>query len=205
LKKFEEGIFGDGKTPGTGLKPRPLEPEKLRMDLLPYVERSVQTYGFTHQNIHYYSDVLRTWIRARDPENSKKIRKFAFHYDPRSMKQHFFFDPTVRQYFPVPYRDTTRPDLSIWEIREAQKFLKKQGIEAVDEDAIFRAWERLRKIEAKAKSKTKKAKLDAHRRDRAASELVGTPGRDLASDALDHFPTGETGTPESIVAFEDLE
>jgi putative transposase len=55
---------------------------RLKLDFLPYEERSVQRYGLALDGVHYYSDVLRRWIDSRGPDGSKT--KAALPHPPRS-------------------------------------------------------------------------------------------------------------------------
>lgn len=210
LKRFEQGVFGTADVPGSGLKPRILEEERVRMDLLPLTKRTVQTYGVRFEGVNYYHDVLRKWVKARDPENANKQRTFIFRYDPRDISRLYFHDPDLEMYFEIPYRDITRPRISLWELREAKAALRKLGRESIDEDALFEARERLRKIESESKTKTKKARLRQHREKRAKtpgvhSPKTASPPADLDIDTGFDNVTGEPMSIGSISAFEDVE
>ena len=56
--------------------------------------------------------------------------------DPRDISVVFFYDPELKQYFNIPYRETSRPAISLWEWREAQRRLKEQGNFKPDEEII---------------------------------------------------------------------
>jgi putative transposase len=58
--------------------------------------------------------VLRRWINAPDPDDPRLKRNFVFKRDLRDISQLYFYDPEVKQYSVVPYRDTSRPAISIW-------------------------------------------------------------------------------------------
>jgi len=156
LEKYKKGILGDGKSLGRGLPPKISDPLRLRIDLLPYEERSVQKYGIQLFGIDYFHDVLRRWIKQRD-KTRKDTKKFIVRYDPRDMSAVFFYDPDLESYVVVPYRDTSRPAISLWEFNS----LKKKAAELnpgqpVDEDAIFEARSRMAKI---VENSTKQTKL----------------------------------------------
>ncbi|HEX5329675.1 DDE-type integrase/transposase/recombinase, partial [Sulfuricurvum sp.] len=101
-EKFEEGIFGTGEYPGIGLPFRVADEDRLRIDLLPSIERTVQQHGVVIEKIKYYGDVLRRWINSEDERGG--ARKFLFKIDPRDISRIFFFDPEIKEYFPIPYR-----------------------------------------------------------------------------------------------------
>src|SRR5208283_2910167 len=86
--QYERGIFGDDHNVGTGLPDMVHDEEMLRINFLPYEERTVQNYGISIEGVHYYSDVLRGWIKS---EEHGKGRKFIVHFDPRDMSKVYFY------------------------------------------------------------------------------------------------------------------
>jgi putative transposase len=165
VKKYEEGIFGTKDKPGTGLPTRITDEDRLRLDFMPYIERTIQSnYGVVVDEIHYYHDVLRRYINAMDPENPKLKRQFIFKRDPRNISQLYFYDPEIKLYYTIPYRDTSHPPMSIWELREVRRQLEKEGHESVNEQLIFDAYERMRRQEEEAVRETRKARRSRQRR-----------------------------------------
>lgn len=164
VAKFREGIFGTATVPGVGLSPKIIDEERLRLDFMPFEERTVQEYGVVIDNVYYWHDVLRRWVGAADPVNSRQRRKFLFRIDPRDISVIWFFDPELQIYYAIPYRDTSHPAISIWELREARRRLDDEGGRIIDEAAIFAAYDRMREIEDEAKAKTKAARRATQRR-----------------------------------------
>lgn len=163
IKKLEEGMLGDSTKPGIGLPPRILNEDRLLLDFMPFVERTIQNYGVMFENICYYSNVLRTWINSTDPANQKNKRKFTFRYDPRDISKLYFLDPELNVYYPVPYRTTYRPVINIWEARESYKKAKESNKE-INEEILFQAYEQLREIERNAQKTTKAIRRAAQRK-----------------------------------------
>ena len=60
--------------------------------------------------------------------------------------------------------NTAHPSISVWELREARRRLKRRGQKAVNEDLIFDAYNRLRALEEEAVRETKKTRRSAQRR-----------------------------------------
>jgi putative transposase len=166
ITRHTEGIFGTAERTGCGLPDRLLDEARLRLDLMPYEERTVQRNGITIDEFCYYDDVLRPWIRATDPTDSKgrRTRKFIVRRDPRDISTVYFYDPDVKEYFAIPYRHTAHPPISTWELREARLRLKAEGYTAVNEALIFDAYNRLRALEDQAIRDTKHARRAAQRR-----------------------------------------
>jgi len=164
LKKWSEGLLGTKKRPGRGLPARRMDEEVLRINFTPYFERTIQDYGVVIDDVHYYHDVLRPWINTPHPEYPKHKRKFRFHRDPRDISQLYFFDEIARRYFPIPYRDTSLPPVSIWELRDAQRKAVERGISKEDEKIVFTILNEQRSLEADAAAKTKTARRQQQRR-----------------------------------------
>lgn len=157
LQKYKEGLLGTKTKPGRGLPARRLDDEKVRIDFMPFEERTIQDYGVMW-DLHYFSDVLRPWINAMDPENPKAKRKFRFRRDPRDISELYFFEPNVQRYYAIPYRDLSQPPISLWELREAKRVARKDGIRDVDDQVIFDYARKMREEVAQAAAKTKSAR-----------------------------------------------
>lgn len=203
IHRYQQGIMGSDGKEGRGLPPRCVDEGKLRLDFLPYFERTVQRGGISIDEIHYFSDVLRRWIEARDPQDSTKKRLFIVRRDPRDISVVYFYDPEAQQYFRVPYRDGTRPAISIWELREIRRRLREEGRQHVDEKLIFAAYDRLRAIERQAVATTKATRRKEQRRrmHEAAREASSTLGMATAP-ALD---ADELALPSEITPFDEVE
>ncbi|MEN9659190.1 MAG: hypothetical protein RL571_2655 [Pseudomonadota bacterium] len=171
IAKYRQGVFGTKETLGRGLPARISDEDRLRLDLMPFEERTIQDYGVVIDEIHYYHDVLRRWINALDPVAPKYKRKFMFRRDPRDVGTIWFYDPELSAYFPIPYRNTAHPPISIWELREAKRQAEADGRRHVDEHAIFDAYERMREIEKQAQGSTNSARRSAQRRKSAQNSI----------------------------------
>jgi len=164
LTKWREGLLGTKGKPGRGLPARRLDEEKLRIDFMPFIERTVQNYGVLIDDVHYYHDVLRPWINAPHPEFARHRRKFRFHRDPRDISELYFFDEIAKRHFAIPYRDTSLPPVSIWELREAHRRADEKGVPHDNEKAVFALLNEQRAVEAEAAEKTKSARRAQQRR-----------------------------------------
>jgi len=164
IKLFERFVLGDDETISIGL-PAPIQDEKkLRLDFMPFIERTIQEYGVLVNGIHYYADVLRPWIHARDMSNVKLKRKFIFARDPRDISVLYFLDPDTHLYHDVPYGNTFHPPMSQWEMAAITKKLKERHGVEVNEDLIFEGLKEMRKIEENAAERTKVARRTMQRR-----------------------------------------
>ncbi len=191
LDKYREGVFGNDRRPGVGLPARIADEDRLRLDFTPYEERTIQDYGVVIDEVHYYHDVLRRWIGAKDPEAAKYKRKFMFRRDPRDISVIWFFDPEVRTYFAIPYRDTSHPAISVWELREAERAVKQAG-KPVDERAVFDAYDKMRAIEDEALAKTKATRrAQQRRRDGIGADKPAAPTPSVAKHEVAPLATIE--------------
>ena len=64
-------------------------------------------------------------------------RSFLFRRDPRDISTVHFWDAESQRYCAIPYRNTTYPAMSLWELREIRRKLGESGEAQVDEAAIF--------------------------------------------------------------------
>lgn len=172
IHRWTTAIAGDQFTPGIGLPKVPADTAKLAIDFLPFEERTIQTYGIVIEGIHYYHEVMRPLIGAKDGTTGKP-RKYVVRYDPRDMSQVFLFDPETGSTHPIPYRDTSRPRASLWSIRQATAEARQKGLSSVDEDAIFAALERQDALVAAATVKTKEIRKMMQRRMAPAAPAPG--------------------------------
>ena len=159
IRKWEEGFFGPNRRP---LPMRIEDERKLRLDFMPFTERTIQPAGVEFEGVHYFSDVLRAWVRAKLP-GSAKSRKFTFAFDPRDISRLFFFDPDARCYLEVPFRDTSKGPVSIWELRTARQRLSEEGKSHVDEAMIFDKVGELRRDMEQRARKSKKLRREKQR------------------------------------------
>jgi len=158
LERFRDGILGTPDLPGIGLPERLNDERQVRLDFMPAILRSVQQYGVQVDHIHYYADVLRSYIDRLEPGSGRQRDKWqlTFKRDPRDISVLYLLEPGTYLYHRVPYRDTSRPVMSIWEHRVVIRQLKKQGVEKLDEAAIFAAYDRMKEIELAALAKTQR-------------------------------------------------
>jgi putative transposase len=185
IMQYEKGILGTDDTPGRGLPRRIADEDRLRLDLMPFFERTVQPYGVVLDEVHYYSDVLRRFVNAKEPGHPRTKRKFTFRRDPRDISTLYFYDPEVKDYFRIPYRDTARPPMSVWEFREARRRLEKEGVKEINEALVFESYEQMRAIEDRARSETKRVRREHQRRrqheqndkPKTSNDKINTPTR----------------------------
>jgi putative transposase len=194
VKLYEQFILGTDTHKGIGL-PEPIRDEfKLRIDFMPFVERTIQEYGVLIDNIHYYADVLRPWIHARDPHNPKLKRKFVFARDPRDISEVYFLDPETKTYYLVPYRDRTHPRMSVWELSAVLRSIAEHPELQADEDTIFQGLAEMARIRNEASEKSRKVRRDNQRRAgwregaAALRQTEVTPAHDSAEWAADVRP-----------------
>lgn len=155
LAAWHGGILGDANTPGRGEPVAVSDPRRFLIDFLPIERRLIRREGVSLHSIHYWSDVLTTWIGAP--------QKMLVRYDPRDLSRIYLLAPDG-QYYDLCYRDLRRPPISRWEQRLGLKRLRDEGRSHVDESAIFRAIEHMRTIAEGAVSASKVARRQHERR-----------------------------------------
>lgn len=162
IGKWETGIFGNDTTRGIGLPPRPTDHATIVYDFLPSFERTVQRTGVSIEGMTYYSEVLRHWIGAPDPQDPKRKRRLTFCRDPRDITTLQFYNPELKEYIPIPTSDMSLPSMSIWEYREAKKRLRQSG-RPENPSQLAQVLAEIRKQTEQAKEKTKSARLQSQK------------------------------------------
>jgi putative transposase len=155
LDKFTKGILGDDDELGIGIVPKIQDERRLKLDFMPYIERTIQEYGVIIDHVTYYHDVMRKYIHSKDKNGLK--RKFLFRRDPRDISIIFFYDPEANEYFDIPYRDTSLPPISIWEFNDVVRELNKKKVN-LNEKAIFETYKMMDELETSAIKKTRRFK-----------------------------------------------
>ena len=146
-EKLYQGLLGVGENTIPFLPTVPSDTVKLRMALLPAMERTVQKNGITIDYITYFSEVLRKLII---PAQYKKLKKnlssntVLCRRDPRDISKIYVYDEDIDNYIEVPYADIKRPAMDLKELRKAIAEAKKEvtGRELEEHD-IFKAQNRI--------------------------------------------------------------
>jgi putative transposase len=164
LDRYRRGLLGgDGKLP-RGLPARRLDEEKVRIDFMPFIERTIQSYGVVIDDLHYFADVLRPWVNTTEADRPKSKKLFKFRRDPHDISRLYFFDPTSKRYYVIPYRDAGLPPISLWNFRDARSAAKKAGVKDLNERIIFEYANKQQEIQEQASLKTKAARREDQRK-----------------------------------------
>jgi putative transposase len=157
LKVFEDGVYQK-----TGLPARFQDEKKVKLDFLPYFERTIQRYGVELDYIHYQSEVLRSWMHALDEKSPKSNlkRKFIFRRDPRDISVIFFYDPEVKTYVPIPYSDLSMPPITLWEHRHIRNDLVKSGVKNIKQEDLFKRREAMHLIAEQSVVETQRVRRE---------------------------------------------
>lgn len=197
IKLYEFGIFGNDRTPGRGLPRLPANPERLLIDFLPAEERTVQDYGIQIDYIRYQAPLLRT---LRD---DKTPRSVVVRRNPDNVSRIYLYHPDDGEHYDIPYANSYRPAVALWEVKAAIAHLKADGRSPDDEDAIFRTIERLRAMDAEKAATSKRARQNQERRREAArtqlppsASPAGAAPDASSLAALDAAGDAQAGEPE---------
>jgi putative transposase len=155
LAAWQRGLSGDATTLGRGKPVAVPDPHRFLIDFLPIERRLIRREGISLHSVSYWSDVMRVWIGSAE----KRIVR----YDPRNLSRIYLLGPDGR-YYDIPYKDVRRPPITLWEQRLALKRLREEGRSHIDENAIFRTIETLRRIADEAVSATKTLRRQQERR-----------------------------------------
>lgn len=168
LAKFEEGLFNSIDTPALGL-PEIIEDERrLYLDFLPFERRTVQTYGIALDNITYFHPAISKWVGVKaDSEDGK----FTVKYELHQINHIYFLDPDTEDYIEVPRVHRTADDMTRFELKKIQTYLRQKGCEQIDEHAIIEAHRQLNELADSAKQKTKSQRRLEQRKKQAKAAV----------------------------------
>lgn len=161
IVKWDRGIYGTDNGIGTGIPMRVPDEERLRLDFMPIITPmpTVQRYGIQFNSVQYWCDALRYFISDEDSNLGTGKARYVCRYDPRNLSKIWMFDPKSEKYIEVPYRDLSRPPISLWELKEAKRQLKKESIASTNEELIFKTVDRMRALVADEAEQTKAARV----------------------------------------------
>ena len=158
--------------------PMPADLNRFYLDFLPAQRRLVRRDGIRLFGIHYWDNVL-------SPIAGRCDRPHLIKYDPRDLSRVHLRDGDG-VHWAIPYRDLSRPPVTLWEHRAATAQLRAEGRAAADEDALFQVIGEQRAAAAAAVARTAKARRDAERNRRARARPTDArpPPRVAPSSAL---------------------
>lgn len=201
LEKYTIGILGDENDEnsfGIGNPDVVDDPERLKLFLLPSEWRTVQREGIELYNIHYFHDVLRNLYGKKDKDG--KAKKYFIKRDPRRISPIYIYDPDLKQFFAIPYRDLTRPPMSEWELKASKKRCKEKGITNPNEQQIFMAYDELRQIRSEEVANTKSARRERQAEKRRKKE---NPVYAQENNKSDNVKEDLPGNSEDVLNFYD--
>ncbi len=158
IEKYRLGILGEKGQKGRGYPDLIVNKKAFLVDFLPIERRVLRRQGFVVDHIVYYSNVLTTFIHNRCGT------QFLIRRDPRDLSRIYMLDPATNSYLELPYRNLSRPTITLWEHRAALKYLRQQGRSKVDEYLIFKAIEELKTLVKDAAEKSKKIRKEQTKR-----------------------------------------
>lgn len=159
IEKYRLGIVGDLNNRGIGYPKVIADQEAFLIDFLPIERRILRRDGFVLDHISYYSNTLSVFIHRK----SSIQEEFVIRRDPRDISKIYFLDPQSNSYFEIPYRHLARPTISLWEHKQAIKYLRATGRKELNEELIFTAIRELRDLTKEAANKTKQARRNQER------------------------------------------
>lgn len=183
---WEQALLrGTSSHPATGLPERVENEEQLRLDFLPYFERTVQEYGIQSWGLTWYSDSIRRFIHAKKTDSIKLKKTFICRYDPRDLSRIWLYDDSTKIYIEIPFRDLTRPAVSLWEVKSAKRQNRSDSLSATNEPLIFKTIDRMRKLVEEESELTKSARRQQERQARwELSRKKSPPAKKPAPDPV---------------------
>lgn len=181
IEKYTSAIIGTKEKPGMGYPSKIHNTKAFLIDFLPTATRTLQRHGFMLDHITYCSPALSPLIAER-----KKHPSFLIRRDPRDLSHIYILEPHSKRYLEIPYRNLSRPTVTLWEHKRAIAWLNNKGICKVNETLIFQAIDRMRELIKAASNKTKsarkqRAKTESHLKIARGKKPVTTRSKKISS------------------------
>ena len=187
LKRWEEGLKDNNMAPV-----RIVNEKAFLIDFLPIIYRMLQRQGFVVDHIVYYGQNLRRWIMERPFS-----KRFLIRRDPRDLSRIYVLSPEGTYYEEVPYRTLSNPSVTLWEHQKAVRLLRKQMATQVDETALFRTIQKLRRITEEAALKTKRARRYRERLSTSSFQILPSSAPSVGEESA--------SIPIVVKPFKDIE
>ncbi|ORE89470.1 transposon transposition protein B [Oceanococcus atlanticus] len=192
----QELLLGAENTVGRGIPDVPQNAQRMLCDFLPIEYRTVQQYGVQIMNVRFYGPEIERFVGQRNPHTDDG--RYIIRLDRRKASPVYLYDHEQRDYIELHFANLGRSNCSWWEIEEANRRLREQGLRDYDEDAVFRAMEDMERRKARSQKKTKQARKEQQKkvaraqsvdrtealRTNAASAPLPAPGDDGLLDDL---------------------
>lgn len=158
---------------GQGAPRRVPNPSRFSLDFMPFAYRQLRRDGIHLHGLRYWSDTLGLWL-------GRLTEKCPVRYDPRDLTTVWIRLPNGED-VTGHYADLRWPQITLWELRAAQRALHAQGLAAVDPDAVFRIAERQHALIEDSRSATRHARRVVAQQDEARRAATSSqPGRQPA-------------------------
>lgn len=164
LRAWEQGLLGTPSTAGIGLPPIPSNPDRVEIDFLPPVWRTLTRSGITYRTIPYFTDSLGPLLAAKVGSGGKG-EKTLFRHDPRDITFIWVWDETDQVYLRIPIAVRSMPPMTMSEFQAIRKVRKKAN-EPYDVYSIAQHANKNDLLAEDAVRKTKKARRQAENRRR---------------------------------------
>ena len=204
LAKFNAAVMGGAGAIGIGAPEVPRDAARLHIDFLPVFEHAVHRQGVVIDKVWYYDPLLALLIDAPPNERSLPNGKYLFRRDPRKISPIYFWDHRQGRHVPIHYADKTLPVISLWELREARRKLKAEGVKHVDEKGLMDAHARRQKMietaDAATRARRKDIRRDLQRRKATQRAVAQEPGDVPNLRATERAPRAAAEMDDDIFA-----
>ncbi len=169
-----------------------IDPNLFHLDILPSENRSVQKHGVQLFNLQYADPRIQQYVGKRSGSNRKNPQSFLIRYDPRDIREVYFFDPNLNGYIELKchdrfvqtyYRDQS---LSLWHWQTIKRDLRHQNKGSPSHRQKYHAYMRAQQsMDLEAASRTKSVRI------RRARELGNQATRAEYPQSLPDFAFDE--------------
>lgn len=171
----------------------PRDPERFYIDFLPFERRKIRRDGIQLLHIHYWDNALS--VLAGRSEEQVVVR-----YDPHDLSRVFIKESKSDGYLAIPYRDLSRPPITLLEQRSALKQLARKKLQTITENNVFSTIAAQRDLVEQATRTTRAARRAAQQR---RSALASHPDLKKPSVTEDASVLNEPVQPYTVEVWDE--
>lgn len=157
IDRYEQGLLGNDFLVARGLPAKRLDADRVKVDFLPEIERTIQGDGVQYASRTYWASALNKWIGYREKSNPAKSPAYRFKVDDRDVTVMYFWDPKDERWYLCRPTYTGATPGTRTEYDAAKRAVKKAGGDPSNQRQTFDSMARQKELNARAVEKTLEA------------------------------------------------
>ena len=169
MERYKKAYLNPGDGIPRSLPTRRLDTERVHIDFLPELTRTVKRDGIEYGCRHYWAPVLQEFVGYRLPGESRNY-KFRCKVDDRDVSFIFFYNEVNKRWYKVPVASLAAVPTTRSNFASEKKRLEKKLERKVAMEEVYRSISAGEKIVDEAIAKTIDARINKRKKSKGASK-----------------------------------